>query len=489
MNNCQRKWLSSLLSVVLIVSMMALSACSAIGGNESAGEPEVDISGKFSVGYGRINITPEESVPLAGAGNTSQRMSKGVLTYLYTTCLAFTDAKGETALVFSCDLQNTWTKVFQELRENLSTELSIPIDHIMVACTHTHSAPDLDNYKEPSIARYFVSLKKWMLKAAKQALSDRRPAEAGTASTKAPGLNFVRHYTTESGINIGDNFGQDVNSPITGHTHPVDDQMQLIKITREGGKDIVLVNWQTHPHRTSDKANGTHYEVSADLVDAMRNKVEKELGCDFIYFTGASGNVNPTSKISEENITNNYLEQGQALAQYAIKALENTQPIELGNIEIASQCYQGQIDHTEDSKVAEAREVASNWAAFNDMKQALALAHQYGINSPYHAQGIVAKAAMGPTCDINLFALKIGKLAFAFAPYEMFDTQGVFIKQNSPFDMTFVCTLANERNSYIPSEEGYESNCYEANTGYFIKGTGEQLADEFIKLLDSLHTK
>ena len=39
-----------------------------------------------------------------------------------------------------------------------------------------------------------------------------------------------------------------------------------------------------------------------------------------VYFTGAAGNINPTSMINEENRTKNFKEQGQELAKYAIEA-------------------------------------------------------------------------------------------------------------------------------------------------------------------------
>ena len=58
----------------------------------------------FQVGHGRTDITPQESVPLRGYGSTSNRMSQTVLDPLYATCLALTDASGETALLFGLDL-------------------------------------------------------------------------------------------------------------------------------------------------------------------------------------------------------------------------------------------------------------------------------------------------------------------------------------------------------------------------------------------------
>lgn len=475
-----------ILAMALAVMMLLLCGCNNQRPDEETQTqaPTVDLSGKFTVGYGRVNITPEESVPLAGAGNTSQRMSTGTLTYLYSTCIAITDAQGETVLLFSNDLLIAWTATFTGLRKAISEATGIPVDNIHMACTHTHNAPDLENSEVPSAVRYQASLKKWVVKAAQLALADRRPATMYTGTTNTSGLNFTRHYVTESGAVKGDNFGDDIHSPITGHHHEADSQLQLIKFVREDGKDIVMANWQTHPHRTSASAP---YDVSADLIDAMRERMEKELDCSFIYFTGAAGNVNPTSRIEENNVTSNYLEQGRMLAKYALDAMPNLQQASTGDVALTSTTYVATVDHTEDNKLAKAKEVANYWTSTNDLAGANKMAQENEMNSPYHANGIISKANKPKTLNLKIYALSFGDVAFIFAPYEMYDTQGVFIKENSPYDMTFISTCANEGFSYIPDEAGYDNNSYEANSGYFVRGTAEALAKEYVTLLEQIH--
>lgn len=475
-----------ILAMLLAVLLIALCGCSQQRPDDDTQTlaPTLDISGKFTVGYGRVNITPEESVPLAGAGNTSQRMSQGTLTYLYSTCIAITDAKGETVLLFSNDLLVPWTATFTGLRKAISEATGIPVDNIHLACTHTHNAPDVENSAEPTAVRYQASLKKWLVKAAKLALADRRPATMYTGTTQTAGLNFTRHYITESGEVKGDNFGDDIHSPIASHHHEADSQLQLVKFVREEGKDIVMANWQTHPHRTSASAT---YEVSADLIDAMRTRMEKELDCNFIYFTGAAGNVNPTSRIEEKNVTSNYLEQGRMLAKYALDAMPNLQQANTGDVKVTSTTYVATVDHSEDNKLAKAKEVANYWTSTNDLAGANKMAQENEMNSPYHANGIISKANKPKTMDVKIYALSFGDVAFIFAPYEMYDTQGVYIKENSPYDMTFVSTCANENFSYIPDEEGHKNNTYEANAGYFVKGTAEELAKEYVSLLGQIH--
>ena len=100
---------------------------------------------------------------------------------------------------------------------------------------------------------------------------------------------------------------------------------------------------------------------------------------------------------------------------------------------------------------------------------------------------MISRANLGRTYDVEMYAYSIGDLGFVTAPYEMFDKQGVTIKEGSPFAATFVVTCANDGIGYIPDRQGFEINCYEANNGKFVPGTGEILADEYVKMLESLY--
>lgn len=438
---------------------------------------------RLYVGYGQCDITPEESVPLAGAGNTSQRMSQGILTRLYTTFLAFTDENDHTILLGSSDLLVMPDSYVHWVRTSISKETGVAYDDIMISATHSHNAPDQDNLAEPSIVCYLQKLQSWYVEAAVMALEDRKPAELLAGRTNTKNLNFVRHYLTEAGVAKGDNFGDDIKSPYTGHTHDADSQMQLVRFVRDGGDDILLVNWQVHPHRSSAKKSGFHYMVSADIVGVMRDKITDKTGLKVVYYTGAAGNLNPTSRIDEENVTKDYLEQGSALADYALSALDHLSPLKAGPIRSVVKLSEQKIDHLEDHKLELAKVVLDYWLSTNDLIAATKLARQYGINSPYHAQGIQAKYRLPLTGDVEMHAVSMGDFAFVTGSYEMFDTNGLYIKKNSPFAMTLIISLTNRSLSYIPSEEGFRINSYETNAGRFVIGTGEKLAEEYVALL------
>jgi hypothetical protein len=66
----------------------------------------------------------------------------------------------------------------------------------------------------------------------------------------------------------------------------------------------------------------------------------------------------------------------------------------------------------------------------------------------------------------------------------MFDTNGVYIKENSPFEYTIISTIANKTNGYFPSEFAFTvSGGYECDTTNYVCGTAERLADEYLRML------
>ena len=119
---------------------------------------------------------------------------------------------------------------------------------------------------------------------------------------------------------------------------------------------------------------------------------------------------------------------------------------------------------------------------------------QYGIFSSYHASAIINRydnEQSGKTSGVlKLYAYQAGPIAFAAAPYEMFDTNGVEIKNNSTgsgkFAMTFIATLANGSEDYIPSQISYTNGSYAVDVTRYAAGTGEQLRDAYITMINGM---
>lgn len=477
--------MKKLISVILCICMLlALAACGGSGSTNTPTDTTTgEEAGQFMVGYSKVNITPDYSIPLRGYGNTTERMSTGYYDYIYATCAAITDAEGNTVIVYGIDLTNAFSNCFPDYRQKVADAVGIPVDNVHMSCSHMHSGCDMTVTSLSSVNTYIRDMEKWLLEAAELAIADRKPATMQYATTYTENLNFVRRYYREDGTPAGDNYGLFSDSPIAEHESEVDNQLQLLKFVREEGNDIIMANFQTHPHRAGGSKNTN---ITADIVGVFRTELENQLGADVLYFTGASGNVNPTSRISEENITKDYKEQGKALAQYAIDMEGKYTEIPVGPVRTTSVEFTSDADHSQDHKLVAAKQVQ----AWEDEGKTLEECKEYmlenGINSFHAAGAIITKASEPATRTTGLWAFAVGDIAFAVVPFEMFDTNGMFVKENSPFTATFVLTCANTHNTYLPSALGFQNGGYEVDQSKFGAGNGEKVADEYVAMLNLL---
>ena len=395
------------LSALMLVSMLA--GCGE-SGSEQGGK---DTAGTFSVGYGAADISPESTVYLAGYGEpTNERMSTGVAERLYTTCVAITDAKGTTALLVSLDLLNAYKAVTEPLRKQISEATGVPFDNIMICCSHNHSGPDMGD------TAYRSRLVEKVMQAAADAMASRTPATMETAFTRPEGYNFVRHYLLIDGSYMGEAVGTIPKEQVYGHYGKADNLLQLVRFNREGDKPVVLMNWQGHPRSTEPNS---HTTATPNYAGVMRSTVEEGLDCYGSFFLSGSGNMNNNSQIAAEVSHANYIELGKGLGEEAIKAAANFKPVNTGDIQVAV----SYLDNM--GKEAEA--------------------------------------------GAPLYALSFGDVAFAFAPYEIFDTNAMGVKENSKFKMTFYSSCSNESHSYLPTDPSFDwVHHYEVRVTKYPKG-------------------
>ena len=467
-----KKLLSLTLTVLLVLS---LCAC---GGESDKGE-KTEKGGTFLVGYGRADMTPNIPMPLGGYGQSSKRIHTEVEEPLMTTCVAITDANGETLLLFSMDVINSSVAV--KHRAEIERQTGVPQDHMLLSATHTHSAPDQGNKQAGA---FIALLQAALVESAKAAMADRSEAEIYVGSTKTENLNFIRHYKMQDGSYYGNNFGS-TKSGFVDHAAPNDPELQVIKFARaaEDRKDIIMANWQAHPCKTSgiDKT-----VLSADFVGSTRRYVELQTKQHFIYFTGAAGNHNAKTELpGEKQAPTDNQEFGVALGTDVLEAMENMTKLEPGLVNAKEYTYTGKIDHSREYLLSEAQEVKALYDA-TDRATGNKLARQYGITSVYEAGAIIRKSGEGETRDMTIIAASVGPLAFAGAPYEMFAAHGMYIKEKSPADMTFVLTCCNGANGYLPTKEAFDYICYESTTGHYVGEAGDELAEHYVRLITEL---
>ena len=138
--------------------------------------------------------------------------------------------------------------------------------------------------------------------------------------------------------------------------------------------------------------------------------------------------------------------------------------------------------------LSEAKMVDAYFTEVNDGAKAATYAHTLGLHSGYHARRILGNSKKGPTEQLPMVAWSFGDVGGVVNAFEMFDTTGMYIKENSPFARTFIVGYSYPGGSgYIPAEEAYGRGGYEADNCIFVAGTAEEIADQYLSMLEDMH--
>lgn len=477
-----KRFVAVLLALVMMLSMLACGAdapaetASSAGGETGAPEEAV-----FKAGFGYQNITPkQEGLPLAG--HSDGRVSQGFTTYLEARAVAVQDEQGEILLFVSADLSFIRPKFGKQVMDKMTKELGIPEDHIILSGTHTHGSVETESLKADGVYEFNQQASDGMVEAARQAIEDLKPAEiyVGTAITE--NMNFVRRYFMDDGSLTADNTAG-TGTKIVSHETEADPELVMMKFVREGGKDILITNFQAHPH-----LEGKSPGVSAETVGAMRDAFEEGLGVHSLHWQGAAGNLNSKSRIDGETRTTDRKEYAKIMLGYAKEVYDSMTKVEPGPIQVASYDYVAIIDHSREHLLDKAQQVVDYFKAGNNAAACKPLAQSLGLEGYHQAMRIVWNAENGESFDAKLVAWSFGDVSGIVTEYELFDTAGMFIKENSPFKQTFIVGYSYPgTGSYIPTAEAFANGGYERDSCRYVSGTSEEMCNIYVDLLNQMH--
>lgn len=397
-------------------------------------------SASLSVGYGAVDISPTTSLPLDGYAGTQwepkNRWSQEVDWRLQAIAIAITDANDKTIMIVALDMLTAF--MAEAMRGVINDETGIPEENIFFHCTHNHNGVAI-RMNEPKVTTYITELTYNVQAAASLALRDRKPVtEVATTFTRAEGCNTVRHYLVTDGEYLTSNKAK-LADDVTwyGHTTVADDMIQLVKFTREGGKAVVMMNYQGHLCASGiPKTTAT-----SDYAGVMRSHVETELDCLSMFIQGGGGNLATGTMLPDETMratSKDYKQLGRVLGEDAVAAAASFTPIAIENIQ-----------HKEQMMLVDTKD------------------------------GGKLKAYL------NVFA--IGDFAMVSAPFEIFDTNAMYVRENSPYKMTFYASCTNGANQYLATPECFEwTTSYEVSGSPGAKGAAEAVQNEQLRILGEL---
>ena len=438
------------------------------------------MSNYIQVGFGRTDIMPQGSVELGGLGNGPFRKSENILDTLYATCIAITDGEGQTLLMITMDLLHAMQGMVADIRKNITAATGIPGEHIMIAATHTHAGPDIFNPGPQTVNDYIDQCVAKVPQAAIEALADRKPARMYTGMKRVGYMNFVRHYKRRDGT-CG---GAAPENPLVGHMTQSDPRLRVVQFKREEGKDILLMNWQAHPCFTGQSYSKN---ISADYISSVRGYLEVMLGCHFAFFQGAGGNLTARTKIQTEPCEREMAAYGKRLGDEAVSLLGNMRELKPAPLQFIRRQYQCPVDHSTDGQVPQATELWNYWLETGNVQEGYRRAKELGYGSPYQGRAVLERASKPATEPLELNAVRLGELALATAPCEMFDTCGAYVKDNSPVENTLMLAYCNGSYGYFPTQYAFEYGCYEVDTHKYAPGSAEEMAENLVEMLHELN--
>ena len=483
--------MKKILALLMALSMLlSLCACSSSLATDETGEKvtataETETEEKetgpivypegFSAGFGRSDITPDTLPADLGAGAMATRIADP----LYATCTAICDGKN-VALLYHLDVKSIPFAFFETVTKRLNKNFGIPAENVILNATHSHNSPASVNGTDSFGIRWSQKLIPGIVKAAEEALRDLSSAEIYTSKGHTPGFAFVRRYLMADGSWDGIQMNNPCND-FVAHESEADDELRAIRFERGDKKDILLVNWQAH----AAHGRGVHPDIiSSDFIYELRTGVEKKMDVHFSYHNGSSGNLNFTDYLGQQKI-GNFHDIGNALVDVVMETVKNEEKVNSGEIRSATTTVTCTV-FVDDAKKVEG---ANKYANTSAEQQPDVLA-EYGLISSYEVSAIRSRQKRlekGPTADIPLYAISCGDIAFFTSPFEQFDADGKYVRDNSPFKMTFSCAYSNGHNGYLPTSFAYPHGCYEVYTCPFVYGTTDALNAGSLSLLNELY--
>lgn len=501
-----------------------------------------NIAGNFQIGWSVVDITPNKPVLLSGQYRA--RVSEYVNDPIYATALAMERGSGPSSkkvIMVSCDLLAIHDGIrdgaAENLRDNVRKQVvkaipSLNFKQIIIHATHTHTAPEISNDKDsetvygikldamsPAECLEFISSR--IAKAAEEAWKNRKPGGISY------GLDFAvvahnRQVAYFSGKSVSEG---KTNSPEFSHIEGFEDHTINLLYTWDSDKKLtgVVINIAA-----DCQATGGQSFISSDYWYETRKEVRKRLG-DNIYIlsqcsaAGDQGiNIQVGAKAerrmqemmiavpdSVEERLKYYMGWRQLIANRIANAVTSIYPYMKEHIEWDpvllhhAEVINIRRRHISDEDLINALKEAENlkkkyekllleingnpavkkkpgWyseitSTYNRMRRNLLIKERYDLE---RAQ---------PEIPVEIHLVRLGDVAFASNPFELYLDYGMRIKARSPAVQTFLIQLAGS-GTYVPTVRAVAGGAYGAVPASNLIGPegGQELVEKTLELINTL---
>lgn len=460
-----------------IVYAFALFGFGATAAAQSAiAEPAATSAKIFKAGAATSNITPPLGADIVGGWNPQP--ASYVHDELHVRCLALDD--GATRLAFAVvDNVGISRDVYDEAKRLIHEATGLPPEHVMMSATHTHSAVSVGSAHRASAVRpgnpaddnYRAFLIRRIADGVRCAINNLEPARIGWGAGRVPQHQFNRRWLLKDGTTAVNPFGGQDLAVMNPHGRadllkpagPTNPEVYFISIQSASGRPIALLaNYWLH---YVGGVGPSH--ISADYFAAFCDRIQQLLGADRRNppFVGILAN-GPCGDVNNLNYAPGAPAQTKALYEQ-IRVVANDLAQEVARV-------QRTVRHQEWVVLGAAQEeleLRMRRPTPEMVQRAKAVVARPVTVSPIHAREVTyARRTLSAQewperTSVLLQAFRLGDLAIAAIPFEVFTEIGLSIKANSPFKDTFTIELANGANGYLPTPEQHELGGYETWLG------------------------
>ena len=443
---------------------------------------------QFRAGAVASNITPWLGVSING--NFQDAKAAHIHDELHARCLVLDDGESRIAFVV-CDSCLIPREIFDVAKRQIHEQTGLPVDHILISCTHTHSAPaSVGIFESEPVKEYIPFLTTRIVDGVRRAIHNLAPARIAWGVGSAPDQVFNRRWKMKPGPFLANPFGGmdqvKMNPPgaspdLIEPAGPTDPGITFISVQSTDGRPIALLaNYSLH--YVGGVPTG---DISSDYYGAFADRIQQLIGADHqdpefvgIMCNGTSGNVNNINFRHPRGFMPSYKQirvVADAVAAEVNRVYKTLQYHDWVPLRMEQKEINIGVRRPTETEINRAREIL---AGYKNTKPK-------GVNEIYAQETLYMKDYPAEV-PLIIQAIRIGDLCVAAIPCEVFAETGIDIKAHSAFKPTFTISLANGWNGYLPTPEQHRLGGYEtwrARSSYLEANASAKIFDTVMELL------